>query len=374
MLTAAAGSSQISYSGGTVAASSSCTISVDVSSDTAGMHVNTTSELSFSTGTSPAASDTLTVIDSAIVLSKAFGGGAIPPLSLSARGGMSPGVLPGGLVELEYTISNTTMALPLTDIAFTDDFNAVIAGLAATNLPMMDVCGAGSMVSGTTLLSFTGGSLAAGDSCTFSVTLKVPADAPTGSFPSTSSDITATAPGGPITGPPAVATLIVVFFDFSKAFGGPVDPGAIVTLTFMISNPDPFNAASNITFSDDLGAVLPGLAAVGLPANGVCGAGSQIDGTSIITLTGGNLGPGEDCSFGVSVKVPNQIAAGGMFTNVTSPLEATVDGSDVEGEPATAATAALQVDLITVPLMNTWGLALLAGLMVFVACWRLMIR
>jgi hypothetical protein len=60
-LTATAGASVIAYTGGSVAASASCTIGVDVTSATLGTFVNTSGELTSSSGTSAAASDTLTV-------------------------------------------------------------------------------------------------------------------------------------------------------------------------------------------------------------------------------------------------------------------------------------------------------------------------
>ena len=60
-LTATAGASVISYTGGSVAMNTTCTISVDTTSSTVGAHVNTSSTLAHSFGTSPAAIDTLTV-------------------------------------------------------------------------------------------------------------------------------------------------------------------------------------------------------------------------------------------------------------------------------------------------------------------------
>lgn len=62
-LSVAAGSSSISYSGGTVAAGASCTIKVLVSSDQAGTFDETTGDLTSSAGNSGAASASLTVTD-----------------------------------------------------------------------------------------------------------------------------------------------------------------------------------------------------------------------------------------------------------------------------------------------------------------------
>jgi hypothetical protein len=60
-LTAVAGTGVIIYSGGTVAAGTSCTVQVDITSDTTGVYVNTTEDLTSSLGNSGTATDALTV-------------------------------------------------------------------------------------------------------------------------------------------------------------------------------------------------------------------------------------------------------------------------------------------------------------------------
>ena len=65
----------------------------------------------------------------------------------------------------------------------------MLAGLTATGLPLNNVCGTGSQISGTTLLSLSGGTLPPEGSCTFTVTLQVPAAATTGIYPNVSSEI-----------------------------------------------------------------------------------------------------------------------------------------------------------------------------------------
>ncbi len=56
--TAPVGAGVITYSGGMVAVGASCTLSVDVTRSTAGMHVNTTGDLISSLGNSGTANDT----------------------------------------------------------------------------------------------------------------------------------------------------------------------------------------------------------------------------------------------------------------------------------------------------------------------------
>ena len=103
---------------------------------------------------------------------------------------MDDPILPGDPVTLEFTISHTGGAA-LTDLKFTDDLDMALTGLAATGLPANDICGAGSQISGTSSLSFTGGNVPAMESCTFGVTLQVPAGAAPDSYMNSTSKLLA---------------------------------------------------------------------------------------------------------------------------------------------------------------------------------------
>src|SRR5690606_13769521 len=129
-----------------------------------------------------------------------------------------------------------------------------LPGLVAVGLPAADVCGAGSQLAGTSVLALTGGSLAPGASCAFTVTLQVPGTAASVSYPGPTSPVTATAGGVAVMGPSATDTLEVADLELLKVFDGAAAPGDDVLLSFSLSNPDPVNAATALTFSDDLDA------------------------------------------------------------------------------------------------------------------------
>jgi hypothetical protein len=94
-------------------------------------------------------------------------------------------------VTLEFSITNQDALEDISSITFTDDLDATLAGLVATGLPMNDVCGAGSQITGTDFLQLNDGSLSGGETCTFSVTLTVPASVPLGTVATnTTSEIT----------------------------------------------------------------------------------------------------------------------------------------------------------------------------------------
>jgi len=227
---------------------------------------------------------------------------------------------PGETVTLRFTVTNLDASSPVTAIAFTDDLDAALDGLVSSSGTLADVCGAGSQLAGASLLTFTGGTLAAGGSCTFDVLLTVPADVPLGTVAiNVTSDVTGDLGGVTVSGPAATDDLRIDFLEFGKSFGGVVNPGDVVTLTFTIDNLSATDGITELSFTDDLNAVLPGLEAIGLPAFDVCGEGSELDGTTFLTFSGGNLLPAGSCTFGVDLQVPED-AEGGSYLNVTSEL------------------------------------------------------
>ncbi|MGH1437445.1 MAG: beta strand repeat-containing protein, partial [Lewinella sp.] len=312
------------YAGGSVSAGTSCSFDIPVRIPLTAAnddYVNTTSNVTVNidgaTRVLPAATAPLTVDNNRIQLTKTF---------------TDDPVAPGGTVTVEYTITNLSATEPITNIAFTDDFDATLTGLAATGLPM-STCGG--TLSGTGLLSFTGGSLAAGASCTFSVTLQVPANAPYGSvYPSPTSTVTGDLNGLAVVGDPATDDLTIESIIFTKTFSGPIAPGGTTTLTFTITNANPTETASSISFIDDLDAVVSGLIATDLPQSGICGDISAAMGSSVINFGRGELAPGASCSFDVTVMVPCGTAAG-TYNNVTSVLTFDQNGTTGEAPPAT---------------------------------------
>ncbi|HSH17173.1 MAG TPA: hypothetical protein VLD18_14115, partial [Verrucomicrobiae bacterium] len=245
--------------------------------------------------------------------------------------------IPSGTVTLEFTLTNGNANEAVSGIGFTDDLDAALAGLEAIGLPASDVCGMGSTLSGTGLLSLSGGNLSAGGSCTFSVTLQLPAVVTGSSFVNTTSSVSGQAAGLPVGGSPASDTLVVNNVLFSKSFDGPSTATGSPVLTFTIENLSTSSSVSGLSFTDNLGAVLAGLTATGMPAGNLCGSGSELSGTAFLTFVGGNLGPSETCSISVVLAVPAGTAPG-QYSNTTSNL--TSGGLQI----AAPATATLQIE------------------------------
>ena len=229
------------------------------------------------------------------------------------------GVPPGGVATIEYTLFYNENAIsPATSVSFSHDLDAVLTGLTAINLPLQNPCGAGSQLSGTSSITLTGGTVNPNGSCTFQVAVQVPAAAPLGMYPSTTSNVTATVNGTSTSSDSTSNFLNVETFGFEMAFLSEGTLGSDVQLEYTIENFG-LTDASDLEFTHDLGATLPGLIAVALPLQDVCGVGSEISGSGVLTFTGGNLTAGASCTFAITLFIPGT-AAVGEYPSTTSDL------------------------------------------------------
>ncbi|THB78879.1 MAG: IPTL-CTERM sorting domain-containing protein, partial [Desulfobacteraceae bacterium] len=300
----------LDYSGGSLAAGMSCTLDVEVTvpgTASDGVYQNMASNVSYFLGATPGSVgpmiDDLIVETDQVTLTKEF---------------TDDPVAPGDPVAMEFTLTNLDTANAATGVAFTDDLGAALPGLTFDSVLFND-CGASVTGTGTTNINITNASLAAGGSCTLRTSLTVPGGASAGIYTNTTSTVSGTISGSPVTGDVASDDLEVIqLLPFSKSFDGPTTATGAATLTFTITNPGA-NTANGIAFSDNLDDVISGLIATSLPAQ-PCGAGSSITGISTLTFSGGSLPPfGGTCSFDVDVLVP-ATATPGTFPNTTSEL------------------------------------------------------
>ncbi|WP_376695242.1 DUF7933 domain-containing protein [Wenzhouxiangella sp. EGI_FJ10305] len=336
------GTSTLTFTGGTVAASSECsfTVTLQVPAGAApGVYPNTTSNIEADFGFSEPsfgnqATDDLFVFAAPVLTKRILDAGTLNPIS---------SVPAGEDVILEFEITNSSSTSDATDIEFEDNLTAFLPGLTVATPLAEDPCGGGSALSASTdltgilTLALNGGSLPTDGSCTFQVTAQIPGEAPVNLYTNVTSEVTATVGGETVAGPPGEADLTVLAPPaFSKSFLSGAPPGGTVDLQFNLqlseNAPGP---ATDISFTDDLFATLNGLTAVTLPADGFCGAGSQMTGTDLLSVTGVTLEPGVSCSFEATLQVPVE-AIPGEYPNTTSAVSATMDGTAVDGPAATA--------------------------------------
>lgn len=464
-LVASPGSRAISFTNAVVPATSSCTVAVEVFADAVGSFAHASSVL---TAQIPANATSGVALAALEVLPES--------VSVSQRFELNPAI-PGEQASVRFRIVNTSRTDSATGLSFTHDLGAALSGLVATALPLSNVCGSGSSLSGSGVLTLSGGSLAPGSSCEFSVPLQLPAGATPGSYPSTTSNLTGSLGSSGFSSNPATDFLHVQAVPLlTKQFAAPVvGSGQSITLTYTVANTsttdtlsfsfvdnygdlvstvatvqgglglcggtvsaqaafsteparlvgsslslapgascsfdvsvpitagvrtgrfstvtqsasgtvgastlnarvtedfvsvvsppalalevvedfvaagqtatldvvlsndsmgqidaDEYDNFSDLAFTLDLNAVLPGLSAVGLPTSNVCGGGSQLTGTSILALTGGVLGEGQSCSFSVPLAVP-ALADSRIYTLVSSEPSGVARGVTTLGAPA----------------------------------------
>jgi hypothetical protein len=219
----------------------------------------------------------------------------------------------------------------ITDIAFTDDLGATLAGLSIAALAPDDFCGPGSQMSGTTTLSVTGATLLAGESCVFDVSLTLPAGATPGSYLNGTSNVSANVNGIAVNAPPAESELLITGLEFSMRFvDDPVVPGGQVVLEYTIENLTSNSTATGILFVHSFANTLSALALTGGLPTTPCGPASVLStsGPSVLILQSGALTPGETCSFSVTLSVP-PMAVPDAYPSSTGVLSATLNGAPV---------------------------------------------
>ncbi|MCP3867131.1 MAG: DUF11 domain-containing protein, partial [Gammaproteobacteria bacterium] len=189
----------------------SCSIEVEVQVPLGaadGTYNNVTSDLLTSLGTIDPAVDTLAVNSNHIELTKSF---------------TNDPVAPGDTVTLEFTLTNLDAVRAASAIAFTDDLDATLTGLTFDDNSVLNDCGATvAGVPDSSTIKVSGASLASGGSCTIRASLLVPSGAAAGTYTNTTSDVTGTIGGFPVTGDATSDNLEVIqLLEFSKSFDGP---------------------------------------------------------------------------------------------------------------------------------------------------------
>ena len=328
-LSALSGNTFIYFSGGTLAPDASCTFTVDVVVPLAaddGTYSNTTSEL---IGTIAAglrefssASDTLTVRTDWLEVSKyETAGNANFP----------------SFMYFQIDVTNTHPSETITGISISDDISSSFPGALINSIDTS--CGVPT-VAGTSATTLSGFDLDAGDGCYFKIGIDMDG-MPSGSYTNTTSQASGTIGGlGGIYGEAASATQSYVSPDglqFSKSFDGPTFAGDTAELTFRLENAGD-GPLSGLRFGDDLDAMLTGAVSTSGTQSNVCGAGSEISGTGLLSVTGISLAADEICEFSVTVSVPSDAPAG-TVTNLTTSV--TDNGALVAG--------AAEADLVIEP-------------------------
>ena len=334
--TAVAGSTSVSLAGVNLAASGTCTFSVNVTGVTLGPKNNCVTASAPGAGPGNTSCALLTVLAAPPVLipptiGKAFGATTIPL---------------NGTTTLTFNISNTNTA-PLTGVGFNDTLPVGLA--VSTPNGLVGTCGGGTITAtaGSTTVSLSGATLPASPgACTFSINVTGTSVGVKNNSVTVFDTVAGTGNTGTanttVVGPPVIA----------KVFGAStITVGGTTSLTFSIQNPNTTITLTNISFTDTLPA---GLALSNTTVTGTCGGGTILATLpNLISLTGATLAGGANCTFSVNVTglvLGNQI-------NTTS----TITGIDPNGNPLTGPPA-VAVLLIAPPPLDPFQIRYAANL------------
>jgi hypothetical protein len=320
-ITATAGSSSVSLSGATLAPGATCAFSVNAVGTTEGSHPNSVQVTTTNEGNGETATATL-LVGSAPILTKSFG-----HLSVGAMSS----------VALAFTLKNPNVTLTLDGLAFSD---ALPAGLViSTPNGLTGSCGGGTItaVAGTSTVSLSGATLAAGTSCTFSVNVANNATA-TGLVTNTTSTVTS----------------------------NEAPPGAAASATLFLGDPFLISYAANLNVGESYidiantganGAALLGPGFGGATGN-ICANVYAFDpGEELIACCSCLITPDETVNLGVIRDLTVKTLTGVVPTSVTVAVLSTLAGGNGTGTSCTNSAATVATATLANG-MAAWGTTL----------------
>lgn len=305
----------LTFTGGTLAANSSCVITTNITGTTAGVKSNTTTAVTASgpIALTGAVSNTTSVtVSAAPTIANSF---AAVNVTLNES------------VNASFLIANPNTTA-LSGIAFTD---TLPAGLSATN-GSTATCGGNMVITGGNLLTFTGGALAASPAnCTITVTVT---GTTAGVKNNTTGVISSTESGNGTTSNTATVNVLTLP-TITKAFTSPVDIYATSTMTFTLNNAND-SPVTSVNFTDTLtGFSVAAPATIGGTCAGVTNSPALAAGATALNLTVPNLAAGS-----CTITIPVTASSTGSYNNTTSGITTTETGATV-GLPSNTATLAV---------------------------------
>ncbi len=316
-LSASGGDVGIKLTSGQIAASGSCTFTINLSVNSLGVYINQTSGVTGSFSGTGSASNTATWIAPSV--SKIFTPTQVGPTTLG----------PSDTSRLIITITNTSSTTPLTGLAITDIYPTTATKLsggtlsAAITSPVpnaSNTCG-GTVTANSTSLSLSGGTLAAGASCSIAADVLATNTTPA-TYTNTTGNV-ASDQGIGINGSAILA--ITTSPTVTKSFlTSPVTlSGGTATsvMRIVIENNSGVNISS-VSISDTFPSGPSQMKWVNTVSNGCGGTLTDTSGAALVsgTSTGIKLTGGAITAAAVSctIDVTVSVSASGSYSNITS--------------------------------------------------------
>ena len=257
----------------------------------------------------------------------------------------------GGSSTLVFTLSNPTGSA-FSGVSFSDTLPTTPGAMVVAATPAASTSGCGTPTfapaAGAASLAFSGGSIAAGGSCTVHVNITAPTS---GSYSNTSSGVVTTETGAGAGAPSNTASVLVMTPPtLVKGFSpSPVIPNGPSTLTLTLSNPaaNGSNDLTGVSFTDIFPTAPGPMTLADTTIGNSCG-GSLSDaggaalaaGSTAVKLLGGSVPAGGSCVISVNTKAPTA----GTYNNTTG-----VVSSANAGSGAVSNTASVVVQSVVAP-------------------------
>ncbi|MFZ7091512.1 Ig-like domain-containing protein [Primorskyibacter sp. 2E233] len=328
---------QFQYSGGSLAALASCTVSMTfdipaaaVAGEYSGATTAPTGEIS--------GPPVLAVNATAATASFTVRAFSYPQVSLV----LSPTVVgAGSQMSATYQFQNTDTATTLTDLKFNDDLDAVVSGMTIAPGSLASTCsGAAVTGEGGGDLSVQSLTLAPSQTCTVSMDLSVPSGAASGAYTTLSSPLTDA--GIQLAAPVSQSFNVVPAPAISAAFGpSMIAQGGVSTLTYTIDNTGAGFAATAVAIAATLDTALE----VATPANAstTCTGGTltAVAGSTGFSYAGGTAAASSSCTVALDVRA----LSAGNVTQLSGDLTSSFGNSGT-------ASAALNVTAAPIPALT----------------------
>ena len=305
-LTAIAGSGSVTYTGGTVAAEGTCTVTVTTTSVLVDTYVNLTGDLTSSLGNSGTATDSINITPAPIpTIDKAFAVAAMPQ---------------GDVTTLTITLANTDALIDAENVSVVDTF--------PTGMFIADPANASTTCTGGTLtgavgagaVTYASGAIPTGETCTITVDVT---SAITGDLVNLTDEMTSSL-GNSGTATATLEITAAPIPTFEKSFSvASMTQGEVATLTLTMNNTGALIDAEDVTMSDPF----PSGLIVATPPNAstTCTGGTlsaDADATSVV-YTSGTIPDSESCTIEVDV---TSISVGNLV-NLTDALSTSLGDS-----------------------------------------------
>ena len=269
------GGNTITLTGGSLGSNASCSASVGLTLLAEGPFSIISGDLTSDAGNSGNASVTIGIPSTG------------PALGFTKSFAESP-VRLGGQTTLTYTIQNQSQT-DAVGISFSDDLSPGIVVAGQPNIVNNCPDSTLTAIAGSQTVAFSGATLAAGQTCIISLDI---VGLVAGRNISVSNNISSSFPGGnSVPSGRACGTLQVIppedlaDISFSKTFvEDTINPGGTTDLVFTLTNNSQTETFSEITFLDDLNAMLPGAVATNLPQEGGFIVNATFDGSGSSVL------------------------------------------------------------------------------------------